>query len=108
MYIVDGIAYAGEKEPLLKVVGFVLSAFSRELQEQFTMPIDVLTTGAIDEKFLERIKQEEIPVYVSSPPTQDDSVIIETDLTDDVRQIIADGMAEYKEHPERTVPLDAL
>jgi predicted nucleotidyltransferase len=45
---------------------FVLSAFSRELQEKFAIPIDVLTAGSLDREFLTRIKEEEIPVYESN------------------------------------------
>jgi len=45
---------------------FVLSAFQRELQEQFLIPVDVLTTGALSEEFLTRIKVEEIAVYGSA------------------------------------------
>jgi predicted nucleotidyltransferase len=44
---------------------FVLSAFSRELQERFSASIDVLTTGALSDDFLTRIRKEEIPVYES-------------------------------------------
>jgi len=42
---------------------FVLSAFQRELQEQFLVPVDVLTTGALSEEFLNKISGEEIAVY---------------------------------------------
>ena len=42
---------------------FVLSAFQRELQEQFLIPVDVLTTGALSEEFLNKISGEEIAVY---------------------------------------------
>ena len=42
---------------------FVLSAFHRELQNQFAIPIDVLTTGSLTEEFLTRIKEEEVSVY---------------------------------------------
>jgi hypothetical protein len=35
-------------------------------------------------------------------------IVIETDLTDEEKRIIADGMQEYKAHPERAVPLDSL
>ena len=45
---------------------FVLSAFQRELQEQFNIPVDVLTTGALTNDFLERIRKEEISVYESA------------------------------------------
>ena len=45
---------------------FVLSAFQRELQEQFLIPVDVLTTGALSEEFLSRISGEEIAVYGSA------------------------------------------
>ena len=44
----------------------VLSAFQRELQDQFATPIDVLTTGAVNKDFLDRIKGEEISVYESA------------------------------------------
>ena len=42
---------------------FVLAAFQRELQEQFLIPVDVLTTGALSEEFLNKISGEEIAVY---------------------------------------------
>jgi hypothetical protein len=35
-------------------------------------------------------------------------LVVETDLTDSEKKIIADGRAEYQRHPERAVPLDAL
>jgi hypothetical protein len=35
-------------------------------------------------------------------------IIIETDLTDKEKQIISEGMEEYKTHPENAVPLDSL
>jgi hypothetical protein len=35
-------------------------------------------------------------------------IIIETDLTDEEKRIIAKGMEEYKAHPESAVPLDSL
>ena len=42
---------------------FVLSAFYRELQNQFLTPIDVLTTGSLTKEFLNKIKEEEVSVY---------------------------------------------
>ena len=45
---------------------FLLSAFQRELQEMFSIPIDVLTTGALSKDLLDSIREEEIPVYESA------------------------------------------
>ena len=42
---------------------FQLSGFQRELEEKFTVPVDVLTTGALSEAFLSRIKGEEVMLY---------------------------------------------
>ena len=46
---------------------FRLAGFQRELEEKFSMPVDVLTTGALSDEFLERIKNEEIIIYERSP-----------------------------------------
>jgi hypothetical protein len=35
-------------------------------------------------------------------------IIIETDLTDREKQIIDEGMKEYRTHPENAVQLDSL
>ena len=40
-----------------------LSGFRRELEEALQIPVDVLTTGALDPQFLARIKTEEVIVY---------------------------------------------
>ena len=45
---------------------FILAAFHRELQELFSISVDVLTTGALSQDFLESIKEEEVPVYESA------------------------------------------
>ncbi|GHV07063.1 hypothetical protein FACS189485_16710 [Spirochaetia bacterium] len=37
-----------------------------------------------------------------------DPIIIESDLTAEEKQIIADGEKEYREHPETFTPLSAL
>ena len=37
-----------------------------------------------------------------------DAIVIETDLTDDERALIAKGMAEYKANPESFTPLDQV
>ena len=42
---------------------FKLAGFHRELEETLDMSVDVLTTGALDEKFLGRIKEEEVVIY---------------------------------------------
>lgn len=42
---------------------FKLAGFHRELEGALNLPVDVLTTGALDEQFLRRIKKEEIVVY---------------------------------------------
>jgi len=46
---------------------FRLAGFERELEELFSVPIDVLTTGSLDDEFLERIKDEEIVIYEIQP-----------------------------------------
>jgi len=38
----------------------------------------------------------------------DDSVVIETDLTDEERAIIAKGMDEYEKNPSGFVPLESV
>ena len=42
---------------------FQLAGFQRELEEKLAVPVDVLTTGALDDDFLERIKEEEVVLY---------------------------------------------
>ncbi|MCL2813566.1 MAG: nucleotidyltransferase domain-containing protein [Oscillospiraceae bacterium] len=42
---------------------FRLAGFQRELEENLLVPVDVLTTGALSDEFLERIKNEEIIIY---------------------------------------------
>jgi len=42
---------------------FKLAGFHRELEEALNMPVDVLTTGALDDKFLSRIAKEEVVLY---------------------------------------------
>jgi hypothetical protein len=38
----------------------------------------------------------------------DDSIVIETDLTQKEREIIAEGMAEYRANPNSFVPLNEI
>jgi hypothetical protein len=66
--------------------------------------------------------RQEIIEYISEMPDHElealrplfrliksnDAIVIETDLTDKEKRIIADGMEEYKAHPERAVPLEVL
>ena len=42
---------------------FRLAGFHRELEEKFSVPVDVLTTGALSDDFLSRIREEEIVLY---------------------------------------------
>ncbi|MCL2344047.1 MAG: nucleotidyltransferase domain-containing protein [Firmicutes bacterium] len=42
---------------------FQLAGFQRELEEEFAVPVDVLTTGALSKEFLNRIKGEEVVIY---------------------------------------------
>ena len=42
---------------------FKLAGFYSELEEKFSIPIDVLTTGALDDEFLDRIKESEVILY---------------------------------------------
>ena len=42
---------------------FKLAGFHRELEEALNLSVDVLTTGALDEKFLNRIREEEVSLY---------------------------------------------
>ena len=44
---------------------FKLAGFHRELEETLMRPVDVLTTGALDGQFLNRIKGEEVSLYES-------------------------------------------
>ena len=39
---------------------FELAGFYRELEEALAMPVDVLTTGALEDDFLARIEKEEV------------------------------------------------
>ncbi len=45
---------------------FRLAGFNRELEEELSMHVDVLTTGALDDKFLGRIRHEEVVIYEQS------------------------------------------
>ena len=38
----------------------------------------------------------------------DDSIVIETDLTDEEKVIIAEGMVEYEKNPDVFIPLEKL
>ena len=42
---------------------FKLAGFQRELSESLNVPVDVLTTGALDETFLSNIAGEEVLLY---------------------------------------------
>ena len=42
---------------------FQLAGFQRELEEKFTVSVDVLTEGALSEDFLNRIREEEVVLY---------------------------------------------
>jgi predicted nucleotidyltransferase len=42
---------------------FMLAGFHRELEEALGTHVDVLTTGALDDQFLSRIKKEEVLLY---------------------------------------------
>ena len=42
---------------------FQLAGFQREIEGKFSVPVDVLTTGALSEEFLSRIKGEEVVLY---------------------------------------------
>jgi Predicted nucleotidyltransferases len=42
---------------------FKLSGFHQDLEEALQRSVDVLTTGALDEKFLNRIRGEEVNLY---------------------------------------------
>jgi len=66
--------------------------------------------------------RQEILGYINEMPDQElealrplfrliksnEPILIETDLSEDEKQIIAEGMKEYKAHPERAVPLDSI
>ena len=50
---------------------FQLAGFHRELEEALALPVDVLTTGSLDEKFLADITREEIVLYeISAMPSR--------------------------------------
>ena len=42
---------------------FELSGFHQDLENTLSGSVDVLTTGSLDEKFLSRIKSEEVMLY---------------------------------------------
>lgn len=42
---------------------FALSSFAIDLEEALDRKVDLLTTGALDEKFLARIQPEEVLLY---------------------------------------------
>ena len=48
---------------------FKLAGFHRELEEVLATSVDMLTTGALDEKFLARISKDEVVLYEQLPPT---------------------------------------
>ena len=45
---------------------FQLAGFHRELEEALSTSVDVLTTGALEDKFLSCIAQEEVKIYEQS------------------------------------------
>ncbi len=45
---------------------FKLAGFHRELEDALSAHVDVLTTGALDDKFLRRIHNEEVMIYEQS------------------------------------------
>ena len=55
---IDFLIEKGEIKGLFRLAGF-----QRELEEKFSVSIDVLTTGALSDEFLDRIKDEEIVIY---------------------------------------------
>jgi predicted nucleotidyltransferase len=46
---------------------FRLAGFQRELEESLHVSVDVLPTDSLDEKFLARIRDEEILLYDAQP-----------------------------------------
>ena len=42
---------------------FRLAGFHRELEENFSVSVDILTTGSLSDEFLNRIKNEVITIY---------------------------------------------
>ena len=42
---------------------FKLAGFYRELEEALGLPVDVITTGSLSEKFRSRISEEEVVLY---------------------------------------------
>ena len=42
---------------------FKLAGFHRELEETLSIPVDVLTTGSLDDDFLSRIAGEEVIIF---------------------------------------------
>lgn len=44
---------------------FLLAEFYDELQEKLKVPVDVLTTGALSDDFLDEIKDEEVILYAA-------------------------------------------
>jgi predicted nucleotidyltransferase len=42
---------------------FALCGFYTEVEEALNKKVDVLTTGSLEESFLEKIKQEEVILY---------------------------------------------
>ncbi|GHV05092.1 hypothetical protein FACS1894217_01410 [Clostridia bacterium] len=54
LHIIDGGALKGL---------FKLAGFQRELQENLDVPVDLLTSDALSEDFLTRIRAEEVVLY---------------------------------------------
>ncbi|MCL2362946.1 MAG: nucleotidyltransferase domain-containing protein [Defluviitaleaceae bacterium] len=46
---------------------FRFASFQRELEDKFTVPVDVLITGSLSDEFLDRIKDEEVVIYEGCP-----------------------------------------
>ena len=46
-----------------KIQGIQIGGLYSDLEERFNMPIDLVTTGSLDEKFLNHIAKEEILLY---------------------------------------------
>jgi predicted nucleotidyltransferase len=44
---------------------FMLGEFYDELQKKLVVPLDILTTGSLDDEFLNRISQEEVLLYTA-------------------------------------------
>jgi hypothetical protein len=61
---------------------------------------------AIPDRNLEMVRP--ILSFLAGNPGTDKPLIIETDLTDEERAIIAEGGRMFEEHPETFVPLESI